>query len=299
MTVFEAERILLSLMSQYYHSRHDVSHVSSTIIDHITGTTFKDRVGDKTTLISSAQKEIFDKYIAELQAGKPYEYVLNKININDLELYVDENVTIPQWETVGMVDCALESISYEYRDSSYKEKELTIIDIGTGAGLIAISLKKHLPASRVYACDISGKALQVARRNAATHGVEIEFIHADFLDPNTWNKFPAADLILCNPPYVPKQDKETLKQIERMYEPYEGLFINNDDQLVFYKAIVAFAMKKLLPSAYLFLQTHGNLDLELVNLLKISGFWVYNYDEGYLGNPVIRACFPRAYNESN
>ena len=286
MTVCDAESHLNGIMCRYF-SRSAAIFKAAYIIRHITGTSIRDRIGDRTTTLSQDQKKTFDKYVAELNAGKPIEYVLNEAIFYGQNFYVDENVTIPGGDTTRMVKWALESFLFEDSNPDYKEKELSIIDIGTGCGCIAITLKKHLPRARIYAIEESEKALQVAKRNAKNNDVEIDFLHMDLFDWREWDKLPKMDLVICNPPYVPARDQDTLNKIARMYEPYKGLFLDHDNPLIFHVSLALFAHLKLKPKAFLFAEIHEIPGSELMNFYTSQGFGAYIYKTDILRADVV------------
>jgi len=128
-----------------------------------------------------------------------------------------------------MIEVALESI--EPGDAS------RVLDIGTGSGCIALSMKHALPTAQVTACDVSPPALQIARENAQKNGLDIRFIIADLLSGDFLDKVGTGyDLVIANPPYVPDSERSQLRPMVRDYEPGIALFCG-EDPLAYYRAI--------------------------------------------------------------
>ena len=145
------------------------------------------------------------------------------------------------------------------------------LDIGTGSGCIAISVKKNLPEFKVSAIDISSDALETAKENAALNKVDIDFLKADIL-----NKFEIEDskfeIIISNPPYVTLNDKTEMHINVIDFEPHTALFVPHEDPLIFYKAIADFAVENLVPNGLLFFEINASYGEEVVQLLTEKGF---------------------------
>lgn len=169
--------------------------------------------------------------IERLQNGEPVQYIVGNVNFYGNEIKVNKNVLIPRFETEELVEYTI-----SYIKKMFKEK-INIIDLGTGSGCIAITLKKKIN-SNVSAIDISKEALEVARENAKKNKVEIDFIQNDMLD-NISNKF---DVIISNPPYISKN--EEIQDIVRKNEPFLALYADNEG-LYYYEKIIKQAKKNL------------------------------------------------------
>ncbi|MEG0697221.1 MAG: HemK/PrmC family methyltransferase, partial [Algoriella sp.] len=129
------------------------------------------------------------------------------------------------------------------RNDFPKDKELNIIDLGTGTGCIPITLSKLFPNSKVSAIDISEKALEVAQLNAKNLTETINFIQQDLLvDFDLDQKF---DIIISNPPYIRNLEKDEMHQNVLQFEPHLALFVEDNNALIFYERIISFAKKNL------------------------------------------------------
>jgi release factor glutamine methyltransferase len=216
------------------------------------------------TEITQTQGEKLSATLTRLKTGEPVQYILGHTEFYGLPFKVNPSVLIPRPETEELVEWALASVSSEQLAG------LSILDIGTGSGCIAISLKKNLPGALVSAIDISTQALAIAKQNAELNGVEIDFIEVDIL--NIKSEIPKSDIIISNPPYVTLEDKKQMHTNVNDFEPHTALFVPDNDPLIFYKAIADFALKNLSENGKLFFEINESLGNETVELLKGKGF---------------------------
>lgn len=184
-------------------------------------------------------KEAIDKIIS----GIPIQYITNKQEFMTEEYYVDENVLIPQPDTEILVEEVLKICANNNCNAK-------ILDLCTGSGAIAISLKKRIMKSTMFASDVSIKALNIARKNANINGTEINFIESDLFDKIQEKDF---DIIVSNPPYIKKEVLKTLsKQVQN--EPTLALD-GGKSGLEFYE--------KIANEAYIYIKNNGFLCLEI------------------------------------
>jgi release factor glutamine methyltransferase len=133
---------------------------------------------------------------------------------------------------------------------------IDIIDIGTGSGCIAIALKKELPGANILGIDVSAEALSVAKKNAGDQNTNIELAGIDFLDNNTWHQLPLFDVIVSNPPYIPRTEKNKLEKNVVEYEPHLALFVEDNDPFIFYKKTALFADIHLRSNGKIYVEVH-------------------------------------------
>jgi release factor glutamine methyltransferase len=220
--------------------------------------------------VPAQETERLTDILNRLQTGEPIQYILGKTEFYGLPFLVNPSVLIPRPETEELVEWVLSTVGSSQLAAG------RILDIGTGSGCIAISLKKNLSNVAVSAIDISTEALQTARQNAGLNEVDINFIQGDILNPNiqtVFNHSPLTfDLIVSNPPYVTQHDKTQMHTNVTDFEPHTALFVPEDDPLIFYKAIADFAIKNLLPGGLLFFEINENLYQQTVQLLTDKKF---------------------------
>lgn len=190
---------------------------------------------DKTDLIIG--EKTLDKFAAErflqtlerIKAGEPVQYAVGGCEFMSLWFEVNSHTLIPRSDTEILVEAIIE----RYRNS----EKVNIFEIGTGSGCISVSLAHYLPKSRVIAVDISKGALDIARKNGERLGVNER---TEFLECDIMAGFPEfeylPDVVVSNPPYIPKADIETLEKKVKDFEPMTALD-GGADGLDFYRHI--------------------------------------------------------------
>ncbi len=231
--------------------------------------------------LTLTQQEEANNILTQLKTGKPLQYALGYAEFYGLKFMVNSSTLIPRPETEELVEWVLDSVaSGGLRGSVSSDgsgvSRLSVLDIGTGSGCIAISLKKNLPNAQVSAIDISTDALNTAKENAKLNNVEVNFMQVDVLNlPFTTQHSPLAtrySLLISNPPYVTLEDKKRMHTNVTDFEPHTALFVPEDDPLIFYKAIADFALANLAENGLLFLEINESLGKETVTLLESKGF---------------------------
>ena len=236
--------------------------------------------------LSDTEIEKWNSILVQLQQDKPIQYITGEAWFYGLRFEVNENTLIPRPETEELVEWILNS------PITQNPSLITILDIGTGTGCIPIALKANLSQANVTAIDVSKKALEVAKRNAESNKVEINFIQANILDvedllilttPNS--QLPASiDIIVSNPPYVRNIEKLEIKKNVLDYEPHLALFVEDTDALLFYRKIAQLALKSLSPKGLLFFEINQYLGKETVELLQNLGFKNIELKKDMFGN---------------
>ena len=211
----------------------------------------------------SEEKLIKLKFILEkLTKNKPVQYITRKAYFYGLNFYVNEKVLIPRQETNELVDWVLMSVTHS--------KPIKILDIGTGSGCIAITLKKNLPLSEVFAIDISNEAIQVAQKNANDNEVEINFLQKNILEINDLKS--NFDIIISNPPYVRELEKLEMAPNVLDNEPHLALFVPDNNPLLFYEKITEIALKNLTEDGMLFFEINQYLSEGTKKMIENKGF---------------------------
>src|SRR5207248_796095 len=136
----------------------------------------------------------------------------------------------------------------------------------TGSGCIAIAIKKNAPAVAMTAIDISEAALKIAAKNAADHLTKIDFFQVDFLSTKNWNQLKNYDVIVSNPPYIPKNEMHTMDKNVVGYEPHTALFVDSGEPCIFYEKIAAFGKDHLNRNGMIFMETHEAYAEAVLNL---------------------------------
>ena len=213
--------------------------------------------------------------LERLASGEPFQYVMGRTEFCGLPFKVTPAVLIPRPETEELVAGIV--------SENAGRTALSVLDIGTGSGAIAVTLAKNLPAASVTALDVSEAALAVAAENAETNNVSVRFLKFDILGeaplPGRY------DLIVSNPPYVPERDRAAMHRNVLEHEPALALFVPDDCPLLFYEAIAEKAAAALNPGGRLYLETHEDYHPELKQLLENHGFVNVECRQDLFGRP--------------
>jgi release factor glutamine methyltransferase len=224
--------------------------------------------GRDRTWIYSHPEEILPETVAESYAavlskrasGVPTQHLTGKQEFWGLEFEVTPEVLIPRPETEHLIEVALDRLAVrEIRAGRHQRltgENVTLVDIGTGSGCIAITLAKELPHAKVYATEISKPALEVARHNAKRHGVSerIQFLQCSLMDALSRVSF---DLIISNPPYVSEREADSLPVEVREHEPHVALF-GGEEGYELYGELIPQATQRLKPGGLLVLELGYN-----------------------------------------
>ena len=210
-------------------------------------------------LINKEQLDMFSKVIIRLLNEEPIQYILNTTSFYGLDFICTPSALIPRPETEELVDWILKS----------EKNKISILDIGTGTGCIPISLAKNNTDYTVSALDISDAGLELAKDNAQKNEVDISFISADIFSYTSEKKY---DLIVSNPPYVRNLEKIKIQNNVLNFEPPLALFVDDDDPLVFYRAILEFAKSNLSEKGSVYFEINENLFNEMESLLASYRF---------------------------
>jgi release factor glutamine methyltransferase len=198
-------------------------------------------------------------------AGEPVAYIRNLKEFLGLEFYVDRRVLIPRPETELLVARAVAWLDERLRN----EPNPTVVDVGTGSGAVAVGIAKHVPGARLIATDLSAGALDVARLNAARHGVGIDFRHGSLLGPID----EPVDLIVANLPYLSGREYEGLLSTSIAYEPRQAL-TDGQDGLRLFTELFDQLPAKLAPSGCVLLEIGSGQPAPLQQLAsdRLPGF---------------------------
>lgn len=198
----------------------------------------------------------FEHVVARRVRREPISYITGTREFWGIDFEVTPDVLIPRPETELIIEEALERIETNSRP--------VILDVGTGSGCIAVVLAREIPGAHVVATDVSGGALDVARRNAARHGVtdRIRFVETSFLDGID----DAATLIVSNPPYVPSVSAPGLTPEVRDYEPSVALF-GGEDGLENLRRVIEASLPRLLPGGWLIMEFGYGQDDQVAKLV--------------------------------
>ena len=223
--------------------------------------------------------------LKRLLKEEPIQYILGNTEFYGLPFLVNKNTLIPRSETEELVAWVIAETNLLVTN---KQKEISILDIGTGTGCIPISLAKNLSAVHISAIDISLEALTIAKQNALLNNVTINFIAADILKTKVLTQ--QYDIIVSNPPYVRELEKVEIKNNVLENEPHLALFVANDNPLIFYSKIADLAKQHLSKTGILFFEINQYLGKETLIMLQEKGFKNIQLKKDFLGNDRMIKC---------
>jgi release factor glutamine methyltransferase len=212
--------------------------------------------------VSESQRSLIEDYINRINQHEPIQYIVGEELFYGRLFSVKSSVLIPRPETENLIDVV--------KDFGKKKEQLTILDIGTGSGCIGITLSLEINSAKVFATDVSDTALEVARDNAKRLNTNVTFINHDILkEAISFSKF---DVIVSNPPYIAVSEKSQMQKNVTEFEPHVALFVNDNDPLLFYKAIVARAKQSLSQNGMIALEINERFGNEVAELLSKNNF---------------------------
>lgn len=196
-----------------------------------------------------------------LERQEPVQYVLGEADFAGRTFFVNKHVLIPRPETAELCQWII--------NDTGGQSPFDILDIGTGSGCIAITLAAEMPQAKVTAWDISAEALEVARENAKRMNIQVAFEQVDALHIPFVSKH---DIIVSNPPYICNKERARMEANVLEYEPHTALFVPDDDPLLFYRAIAAYAQKALSKGGSLYFEINPLYVESLAKMLSMMSY---------------------------
>ena len=215
---------------------------------------------DNTKPLDLLEKKLFRECIRRRAAGEPVAYILGYREFYGLSFEVNAATLIPRPETEHLVERVLASFS--------KDRACRGLDVGTGTGCIAVSIKQHQPGWEIEAWDASELALVVAARNIKKHGQPVKLIYANALLAENWQRNSIKfDFVVSNPPYISPSEKTNLPNSVVNFEPYMALFAENSG-LEFYQMFASYSGSCLVEDGKIFLEIGSQQAFDVCSLLE-------------------------------
>jgi release factor glutamine methyltransferase len=278
MNVHLAEKRVKESLAGIY-DEGEAAIIAAMLIEDLTGLSRTERLLNNDPVLADAQLIRMEDAISRLKTYEPIQYILNKSWFYGMELFVDRHVLIPRPETEELVEWVIRDVKASGMNVFDKKpndadmtKSLKLLDVGTGSGCIALAMKKMMPRAEVWGCDISETALNIARRNGSELDIRVDFQSINFLERGEQKHLPTVDIVISNPPYVPLSDKESMLPNVVEHEPHTALFVENEDPLIFYKALAEFGRHRLYPGGSIYMEIHENLGSGVVELFDKGGY---------------------------
>lgn len=238
--------------------------VAELLLQHFLGVSRSELFMKMRDPVSEAVLMPFQQAIeCHAETGVPVEHITGYASFFGRDFHVNAHTLIPRPETEELIQHIIRTVPNE---------PITIADIGTGAGIIAVTLALAFPEAEVYATDISEEALDVARQNAEQLGVTVNFLQGDYLKPLV-DRAIQADMIVSNPPYIAPEEKMSLSDTVKNFDPEHALFAE-EQGLGAYKDMIA----------------------ELPNVMKQDGyvFFEIGYEQGKTVKSMLENAFPES-----
>lgn len=259
-----------------YDERESIA-IAHDVLETLTGLSKTDRLILKDDLLSPRQQSEYDKVVTQLVKGVPMQYALGHAWFMGNSYEVNNAVLIPRPETEELVQWIVD-------DYKVNHKSMSVLEVGTGSGCIAISLSVLIRDMQVTACDISKEALLVANRNTVNIGAKVAFKLADFLKWQEVEWESGYDIIVSNPPYIPLSVKSKLHENVINHEPHLALFVPDNDPLIFYSAIAAFGNSHLSDGGSIYCELDADNALATKVMFEVAGYTKVEIKQDMHGN---------------
>ncbi|MDP2339195.1 MAG: peptide chain release factor N(5)-glutamine methyltransferase [Bacteroidota bacterium] len=244
-------------------SKEEIESLIFLIFERLKGYSRTEFLLAKEVKISDEELSEIKKITSRLKKHEPIQYILGETEFYGLSFFSIPGVLIPRPETEELVQWIIQ------------ENQLMapgILDVGTGTGCIAVSLRKNIQNATVLACDISPVCIETARRNAELNRTEVSVLNYDILNNIPEVDFPELDIIVSNPPYVRETEKKRMDKNVLDFEPGLALFVSDETPLLFYERIADFALIHLRKGGCLYFEINEAFGPECSVLMRQKGF---------------------------
>jgi release factor glutamine methyltransferase len=245
------------------YSNEETESLIFLIFDNVKGYSRTQFLLAKDENLSLEELDKINQIVSRLKCQEPIQYILGETEFFGLPFLTVPGVLIPRPETEELVQWIIQE---------NQNPRPTILDIGTGSGCIAITLRKNIPESTVLACDISPVCIETANRNAELNQTEVSAFNFDILTNSPDVDFPELDLIVSNPPYVLETEKMLMEKNVLDFEPELALFVPDHDPLMFYSRIADFAQTHLKNGGRIYFEINEAYGKECTEMLQLKGF---------------------------
>ena len=292
----KTKRHFTDLLAEKFPKR-EAEQLMRILLEDLFGIDWNQQLMNPDLRIDEHQHYKLSEAVNRLLSGEPVQYVTGVARFCDLLIKVSPAVLIPRPETEELVQkMCTASLPCQYpaahvipaeastgagnlwaagrKEESMEgvTKKFRIWDIGTGSGCIAIALAKHFVNAEVIAFDISEEALQIAKENAESNGMQVTFVQDDVLNPTSEFFTQPVDLVVSNPPYVCDSERDVMDTNVLDWEPEGALFVPDDDPLRFYRQILVLAKTQLTPDGQVWFEINERMGEEMLLLCQELGF---------------------------
>lgn len=256
MTFGEAYDLFCISLSPLYGDRE-----GSTIARYMIEDLFSKSFWSEDTL-SKDEEKLLKNSIGRLLSYEPWQYIGGYADFYGFKFKVNRSVLIPRPETEELVYLALDIIR--------KEDLKSVLDIGTGSGIIPITIAKKTLGLELFGLDISQGAIETARENGILLNTKVNFMGMDFLIQDNWVSLPKVDLVVSNPPYIGQDEKRDIEANVLNFEPHTALFVNSDT-MEFYRAISSFVSQYQDTGCKVMVEINSKYGKEVCEIFRKAG----------------------------
>src|SRR5688572_4587485 len=244
-------------------SRDEIQSMAFLVFENILGLTKTGILAEESVDLSQAVRNRLDEIVARINRFEPVQYILGEGYFYGRSFNVNPAVLIPRPETEELVRLVIDFVRKSNR------KNYRVLDIGTGSGCIAITLALELKDIEAFGTDTSAAALVIASANAQKLNASVQFLNHDVLS----SKLPfSIDVLVSNPPYIGWNEFNTMSKNVVEYEPKLALFVDSEEPLLFYKAIVTRARESLTPGGLVAVEINERFGKEVQRLFIANDF---------------------------
>ena len=252
-----------SLTSQLLplYDEHEARSIVRLLLAEVFGFKLADICAGALDNLNDDQRQLLAQLMARLEKGEPIQYVVGWTFFCNRKFIVRRGCLIPRPETEELC---------QWITRENKDRQVEILDIGTGSGCIAVTLNMEMPAAKVTAWDISADALNIARENIATNKADVRLEQQDALNPP--RDIERWDMIVSNPPYICHKEAVDMERNVLDYEPRQALFVPDEDPLLFFRSISKYATHALKDGGRLYFEINPIYTTMLTDLLANDNF---------------------------
>lgn len=263
MTISEFSAFVKHTLSGLY-DKGEANALLKNLLQERLSKSFFELASIDENVLSERQEEQLLSDLHRLKSGEPLQYILGYSWFNEMKILVDKNVLIPRPETEELISFIL--------DQQFSPNAV-MLDLCSGSGCIALSLKSAFPTASVYGFDVSDGALKVAEQNSDALNLMVNWKKWDIINENCPAIFDVAPaLIVSNPPYVTMKEFDDMHKNVTDFEPHLALFVSDADPLIFYSIISKFASRKLADGGRLWFEVNKWHAVEVAELMEQNGF---------------------------
>lgn len=242
-------------------SERELRHVAKSLLEKVTDIPFENLPFEKDRVLSETQFQELQKLEGRLKEGIPLQYILGYSYFADLKIGLEENVLIPRPET--------EELVYWIKESHPNLNE--IHDMCSGSGCIALALKSMYSQARIQASDLSVASLKQIEKTSKYLHLPLDIVQFDLLRPE-YSQVKTSEIITCNPPYIPEDERVLMSKHVLNHEPGNALFVPNNSPLLFYESALVASEKLLQENGWIYFEIHESYGAEMLELMTKFGY---------------------------